>query len=76
MQPQPPKFIEIDFADLELRLMNMGKAFALAAPRLAMLRPNAYAALAMIPKPEPAKRPKHHSHLIEAENRKTRRPRR
>jgi hypothetical protein len=62
--------------DVELRLMSIGKSFALAAPRLqemvsAMHRIEPF----LSPEPEPEKPPKHHSHLIEAHIRKTRRPR-
>ena len=67
-------YFEIDFGDLELRMISIARHFRDGVLDIVM-RPEVYQ-MFREPEPKPTKKPKHHSHLIEAENRKTRRPRR
>jgi hypothetical protein len=77
-----PKLIEVNFADLERQMIALNYAIQAAGQGITTTMTfgkasngNPLAPL-LIRQLKPAKSPKHHSHLIEAENRKARRPRR
>lgn len=73
-----PRFETWDFVEMERRMLALSKLLAEeAAPafRKLSIEMRRIAPFLYV-EPEPEKRPKHHSHLIEQHIRKVRRPRR